>query len=100
MEKRKREIIWSLAAISDMNEVWDYYENRQEYDYLARLHSAILTEINDIIFMPYRHPKEHNRNHPDIRFTTCFHYKILFHIRKEAIEILRIFHMSRNPLAL
>ncbi len=100
MESSKHKIVWSLVAIADMDAIWDYYENRREYDHLSRLHSAILDEVNGIVFMPYKHPKEHSRNHPDIRFTTCSHYKILFHIHKDIIEILRIFHMARNPLTL
>ena len=95
MTERKRPIIWSPEARTDLSEIWDYYAKR------ADRHRAdnIVRKISDALRVIEDHPfagRARDEVRPALRSITARPYVIFYRMRDDVAEIVRILHGRRD----
>jgi len=89
-------IVWDYEAERELQDIYDYIflDSPQNAD---RVVSELLSLIQDIPNMPYKHPKEPFSNSDSIRFIAKWNYKIIYEIDDSLIRIASIFSTRKNP---
>lgn len=89
-------IIWSVNAVEDLRDVFDFYFNTIRNEATARKMINGIQATADKLTSNIIHQQEPGLN-PEHRRIIYKHYKIIYEIEREDIYILRIFDARQDP---
>ncbi len=92
--KKENQLIISQLAEEDLKEAKEYYNSKKE-----GLGDEFVSEIEDTLKRIVLNPKQYPKVKKDIRkaLTNKFPYGIFFVFKSYIINVLSVFHTSRNP---
>ena len=91
----KYELGFRKEAFEDLQESYEWYNNRKE-----GLGSDFLKEVEDTLKLIQSNPFLYSAIHKDIRraLVKKFPYSIFYLVEANKIIVLAVFHMSRKPI--
>ena len=92
--KKENQLIISQLAEEDLKEAKEYYNSKKE-----GLGDEFVSEIEDTLKRITLNPKQYPKVKKDIRkaLTNRFSYGIFFVFKNYIINVLSVFHTSRDP---
>ena len=92
--KKENQLIISQLAEEDLKDAKEFYNSKKE-----GLGDELVSEIDDKLKRIVNNPKQYPKVKKDIRkaLTNRFSYGIYFVFKDYIINVLSIFHTSRNP---
>lgn len=86
--------VWTLRAASDLREAWDHIaeENEQAADRIAEVLVAAADRLDHFPKLGRPGPYPESRQF----YVPRTNYKIVYRIFDDAVEILRVYHTSRD----
>jgi len=92
-------IVVSRLAKTDLRNIAAYISNVESDTQAKYVERGILSEMKRLEHFPTAYPKDEyaSINNKEIRFVMKWHYKILFFIDANTVQIVGIFHTTQNP---
>ena len=91
----KRTVIWSLRAINDKLEIYQYWIER---NHSTRYAEKLEDLFNEVLELTSLFPKAGIQTEiENVRFRTVRDYKLIYRISDESIEVITIWDNRRNP---
>ncbi|MGP0089224.1 MAG: type II toxin-antitoxin system RelE/ParE family toxin [Xanthobacteraceae bacterium] len=95
MGERRRPVIWSSDARSDLSEIWNYYVK------VAGRHTAdgIARKIGDACRLVEEHPfagRARNEVRPSLRSITASQHVVFYRVNNDVVEIVRVLDGRRD----
>ena len=92
-------IIVSTLAQTDLQDIVVYISDIESITQAKYVERGILSEMKQLEYFPTAYPKDEyaSMDNKDIRFIMKWHYKILFFIDANTVQIVGIFHTAQNP---
>ena len=95
MPAGKRELVWSLPAERDLEEIWDYLAFEASIDVAQARIEAIGRHAATLLQHPFiGRPRDDLR--PGVRGMSITPHVLFYRVHADAIEILRVIHGSRD----
>ena len=90
-------IIWSDAAIEDLQEIWSFIESDKP-EAAQRIGRGILSHVRILAQFPFIGPAYPRRTKGALREIVFRSYRIFYDVTEESqtVEILHIWHVARN----
>jgi plasmid stabilization system protein ParE len=98
MQTYKVEI--SEFAETDIQNIVTYISDNESVTRAKYVEHGILSEIKKRLeYFPTAYPIDEfaNNNYREIRFFKKWHYKVLFFIEANTVQVVGIFHTAQNP---
>ena len=89
-------LIWSPEAVEDLESIVDYISRDSEF-YAKAIISKIINEVKIIPHYPQIGRKVPEINDEVIRELIVYNYRVVYHIKKNIIQIVSIIH-SRSDI--
>ena len=91
----ERTIIWSLRAINDKLEIYQYWIERNQSTHYAEKLERLFNKVMELtsIFPKAGTPTEIK----SVRFRTVRDYKLIYRILVHSIEVITVWDNRRNP---
>jgi len=92
-------ILVSELAKEDLQNIVNYISDAESTARAKYVEHSILSEIKRLESFPSAYPKDEfaSIGNREIRFIMKWHYKILFFIDENTVQIAGIFHTAQNP---
>jgi len=92
-------VLISDLAKADLQNIFSYITSVESITRARYVERGILSEIKHLKRFPTAYPKEDftRMDEKMIRFHVKWHYKILFFIDANTVQVLRIFHTAQSP---
>ena len=92
-------VIVSEFAKIDLRNIVTYISNVESTTQAKYVERGILSEMKRLEYFPTAYPKDEyaSRNNREVRFIMKWHYKILFFIDVNKVQIVGIYHTAQNP---
>ena len=92
-------IVVSQLAKKDLQNIVAYISDVESIVQAKYVEQNILLELKRLEYFPTAYPKDEyaSSNNRVIRFIMKWHYKILFFIDANTVQIVGIFHSAQNP---
>jgi toxin ParE1/3/4 len=89
----------SNLAKSDLKNITAYLSMVESTKRAQLVEQGILSELKRLSHFPEAFPKDEyaSTNRHIVRFIIKWHYKILYFIDSETVEVIGIFHTAQNP---
>ena len=96
METKRKEIIWTLSAVKDLQDIYNYLAERSVVA-AKKIINQIIEAPETIAISGFTKAIAVDEYNPKYRRIISGNYKILFRVRKKFIVIHRIFDTRQNP---
>jgi len=92
-------IVVSKLAKTDLANIVSYISDIESVAQAKYVERGILSEMKRLELFPTAYPKEKyaSIDNVEIRFIVKWHYKILFFVESNTVQIVGIFHTAQNP---
>ena len=92
-------IILSNLAKTDLQNIVSYIAEVESIITAKYVERGILSEMKHLGHFPTAFPKDEyaSTDEKTIRFLVKWHYKILFFIDANTVQVIGIFHVAQNP---
>jgi len=92
-------VVVSELAKTDLRNIVAYISNVESTTQAKYVERNILVEIKRLEYFPSAYPKDEyaSVDGREIRFIVKWHYKILFFIDINTVQVVGIFHTAQNP---
>jgi len=92
-------VVVSELAKTDLQAIVSYISNSESVVRAKQVERGILSEMKRLACFPTAYPKDEyaSVDNWEIRFIIKWHYKILFFIDADTVQIVGIFHTAQNP---
>jgi plasmid stabilization system protein ParE len=96
---RTYKVILSDLAKVDLQNIVSYITTTESITRAKYVERCLLSEMKRLERLPTAYPKDKYASTDEIiiRFLVKWHYKILFFIDANSVQITGIFHMAQNP---
>jgi toxin ParE1/3/4 len=95
MASRKREVVWSPQAESDLQEVWEYLAREVSIELADRRVRQILDACDPLLRFPFR-GRPRDELLPGLRSILSQPHVVFYRAARDHIEIVRILHGRRD----
>jgi len=89
------EIEWSSKAENDLNEIIDYIA-QDSLEYALSFYEQVREKVENLIKFPRMGRIVPELDEPNIRELILRNYRIIYRIFEKEVQIVRLFHGSRN----
>jgi toxin ParE1/3/4 len=93
--KPKGDLLWSLAAQQDLQDIWKYFARLASYEVANKLLSDIEAAAYRILDNPQGW-RERTDLRPNIRSVPVHPYTVFYRLNGKLPEIVRVLHERRN----
>ena len=92
-------IVISKLAKADLQNIVAYISDVDSIVRAKYVEQSILSEMKRLEYFPTAYPKDDyaSMGNRKIRFIIKWHYKILFFIDANTVQVVGIFHTAQNP---
>ncbi len=92
-------VIWSDAAITELHDIYDYYNNKASWSIAESIVNAIVDQTLLLEQAPHIGQHEEILAHlnKEIRYVLSGNYKIVYLIEKNIVTIATVFDCRQNP---
>ena len=99
---RNYKVVVSELAKTDLQNIVAYISDAESTERAKYVERNILLEMKRLEDFPTAYPTDEcaSMENREIRFITKWHYKILFFIEANTVQIVGIFHTAQNPIKL
>ena len=100
MVKKKLKIIWDDEAKRSLRNIYNYIKSRESIEVARKIRNEIISQTKSLNDFPEKFEKEHHmEDEPgNFHYKVIWSYKIIYEVTAESIDVLDIFHTSRDPL--
>lgn len=88
-------IEWTEPAVADLSAIRDYIARDSE-PYATRFIARILAAVEKLRKLPEMGRRVPEADQPDVREILFQSYRIIYRVRPERVQILTVFHGSRD----
>ena len=84
---------------TDLKNIVAYMSEATSMTQAKYVERSILSEMKCLKHFPMAYPKDEyaNTDNTDVRFVMKWHYKILFFVDVNVVQVIGIFHTAQNP---
>lgn len=99
MVKKQAKVIWNDEAKYALKNIYDYISKRESAAVAKKVRNEIARSARDLKVFPEKFVEDpYLKDEPgNYRFKVIWSYKIIYEINYDAIQILDVFHTSRDP---
>jgi plasmid stabilization system protein ParE len=99
MVKKELKIIWNDEAKYALKKIYDYIRKRESVAVAKKVRNEIARSAKDLNVFPEKFVEDpYLKDEPgNYRFKVIWSYKIIYEITPDSIQILDVFHTSRDP---
>ncbi len=99
MVKKQLKIIWNDEAKYALRNIYDYIRERESVAAAKKVRNEIVKSAKDLNVFPEKFAEDPYLKHEpgNYRFKVIWSYKIIYEVTPESIQILDVFHTSRDP---
>jgi plasmid stabilization system protein ParE len=92
-------VFLSDFAKFDLQGIVSYITKAESSTRAKHVERGILSEIKRLKHFPIAYSKDENTSigRKTIRFSVKWHYKILFSVEADTVQVVSIFHTAQNP---
>ena len=92
-------VILSESAKNDLQNIVSYISVSESITRAKYVERCVLSEMKRLQHFPTAYPKDEyaSTNKITVRFLVKWHYKILFAVDANTVQITGIFHTAQNP---
>jgi toxin ParE1/3/4 len=87
-------VIWSTQSLNDLDAIYEYIAKDSPI-YAQRVIERMISRGEQLVTFPKSGRKTPEMNRSDIREILEGSYRIIYHIKKDEIEILTVLHGAR-----
>lgn len=99
VKKKKVKILWDNEAKKSLRSIFEYIKNRESDKAAKRVRKEIIEQTKTLVNFPDKFAQEpYLIDEPGVyRYKIIWSYKIIYEVTSASINVLDIFHTSRDP---
>ena len=96
------EVVWTEPALEDLNQVFEYYRSHYSETSAVKIFNVLVDAADSLLPFPDMAPKEELLRHRREGFRALVqgHYKIIYYIENDIVQIAMIWDCRQNPIRL
>jgi plasmid stabilization system protein ParE len=95
-------VVVSKLAKADLQNIVTYISDKESVTQAKYVEQGLLSEMKCLEYFPHAYPRDEYTNtfNIEVHFIMKWHYKILFFIDVNTVQIVGVFHTAQNPIKL